>query len=180
MDRYLKRPRFWFSERQVGRFFEEEGRTSVSAKWKTLGDCIGWKTRNARQRIRVVFENLFKRVVLSQSHVSEFRVSKEREKRNSKLRMFHGSFNRWHNLKCTPVLIVGIRRATEIRLDQWGHQARRVSIQTNYFIAVRRDSHAWTHFCCFGICLFLFLLCFFFFWKTLHVQLLLYFDFWLK
>ena len=71
MDHYLKRPRFWFSERQVGRFFEEEGQTSVSVKLKTLGNCIGRKTRNAQPRLQVVLENLFKRVVLSQSHVPQ-------------------------------------------------------------------------------------------------------------
>ena len=58
--------------------------------------------------------------------------------------MFRGSFNRRHNLKCAPVLIVGIRRATEIGLDQGGHQARRVSIQTNYFIAVEIPTHEHT------------------------------------
>ena len=51
----------------------------------------------------------------SRQIVSSF---KREAKRNSELRMFCGSFNRGHNLKCTPVLLFEIRRATEIGLDQ--------------------------------------------------------------
>ena len=76
--------------------------------------------------------------------------------------MFRGSFNRRQNLKCTPVLIVGITRATEIGPDQGGHQGRRVSIQTNYFIAVEIPTHEHTFVVLVFVC-FCFCFCFLFF-----------------
>ena len=66
---------------------------------------------------RVLSESVQKGRVKPKSRqiVSSF---KREAKRNSELRMFCGSFNRGHNLKCSPVLLVEIRRATEIGLDQ--------------------------------------------------------------
>ena len=50
MECYFKRPRFSFSEREVGRFFREEGRTKVPLKRKPLHKTKQNKKKQTNQK----------------------------------------------------------------------------------------------------------------------------------